>query len=70
MNTITTAGELYHMARPCMISDYEVKCGSTFPQDYDFNGQPIQYVCGMCVPPVMMAQIATRVYNDILSKLD
>lgn len=35
---------------------------STFPQDYDFMGRDVQYVCGMCVPPVMMAQIARQIY--------
>lgn len=27
------------------------------------------YICGMSVPPVMMAQVATRVYEQWLSKL-
>ena len=38
-----------------------VNC-STFPQDYDFMGEDVQRVCGMCVPPVMMAQIARQIY--------
>ena len=25
-------------------------------------GREVQYVCGMCVPPVMMAQIARQIY--------
>ncbi|MBR3795769.1 MAG: DNA cytosine methyltransferase [Clostridia bacterium] len=33
----------------------------TFPQDYAFDGQPAQYICGMSVPPVMMAQIASEI---------
>lgn len=43
---------------------------STFPQDYDFGNQRPAYVCGMSVPPVMMAQIATEVYNQWLSKIN
>lgn len=35
---------------------------STFPQDYNFMGLDVQYVTGMCVPPVMMAGIARQVY--------
>lgn len=38
----------------------------TFPQDYDFGDQSAQYICGMSVPPVMMAQIATEVYEQWL----
>ena len=38
----------------------------TFPQDYDFLDQSPQYICGMSVPPVMMAQIAGAVYEQWL----
>lgn len=38
----------------------------TFPQDYDFGPESAQYVCGMSVPPVMMANIATEVYEQWL----
>jgi DNA (cytosine-5)-methyltransferase 1 len=34
---------------------------STFPQDYKFTGKSVQFVCGMSVPPVMMANIAAKV---------
>lgn len=36
---------------------------------YDFCGFSPHYICGMSVPPVMMAQVATRVYEQWLSKL-
>ena len=38
----------------------------TFPQDYDFGRETPEYVCGMSVPPVMMANIATEVYRQWL----
>ena len=38
----------------------------TFPQDYDFMDQSAAYVCGMSVPPVMMAQISSAVYEQWL----
>lgn len=41
----------------------------TFPQDYNFLDQEVVYVCGMSVPPVMMANIASAVYEQWLSKL-
>ena len=42
---------------------------SSFPLDYNFCGEPYQYVCGMSVPPVMMAQVATRIWEQWLSKI-
>ena len=39
---------------------------ATFPQDYDFCDQTAQYICGMSVPPVMMAQVSAEVYNQWL----
>lgn len=47
----------------------EVCCISSFPQDYDFIEEPYYYICGMSVPPVMMAQVASRVYEQWLSKI-
>ena len=38
----------------------------TFPQDYDFCGNDVQYVCGMSVPPLMMKNIALDVYKQWL----
>ena len=57
-----------------MIRDYdgsfftEEDCRNvqTFPQDYDFGKEDVGYICGMSVPPVMMAQIATEVYQQWL----
>jgi len=33
----------------------------TFPQDYNFMDQPVEYICGMSVPPIMMAQVAAEI---------
>lgn len=45
-----------------------INCGS-FPLDYNFNSNKVEYLVGMSVPPVMTAQIATEIYNQWLSKL-
>lgn len=55
--------------KPIYYSDSEICCIATFPQDYDFIDQDRCYICGMSVPPVMMAQVASRVYEQWLSKL-
>lgn len=47
----------------------EIILCSSFPLDYKFLDQQHDYICGMSVPPVMMAQVATRVYEQWLSKI-
>lgn len=42
---------------------------STFPLDYKFGKESESYICGMSVPPVMMAQVASRVYEQWLTKI-
>lgn len=59
-----------HFEEPCFYSDSEIKKISTFPDDYDFMGQSVCYVCGMSVPPVMMAQVASNVWEQWLSKIN
>lgn len=51
------------------LSKEEVCRISSFPLDYDFCNQQPHYICGMSVPPVMMAQVASRIYEYWLSKL-
>ena len=58
-----------HFSKPLFLSQSEVCKISTFPQDYDFCGKPPHYVCGMCVPPVMMAQVAQRIFEEWLRNL-
>ena len=54
---------------PRYLSKAEVCKVSSFPQDYNFGTQSPHYVCGMSVPPVMMAQIANGVWEQWLSQL-
>jgi len=44
------------------------RCG-TYPIDYDFINNKPEYLIGMSVPPVMMAQIATQIYQQWLCKI-
>lgn len=69
-NTLTAHSDsAIPFKKPVYLSTAEVCNISTFPQDYDFCGFSPHYICGMSVPPVMMAQVATRVYEQWLSKL-
>lgn len=48
------------------LSDGDIVNVSTFPQDYDFSGADVRFICGMSVPPVMMAHIASEVRRQWL----
>ena len=58
------AGGVVYREDLCYVPDLDYVSMSTFPQDYDFNGNPAQYVCGMSVPPLMMAYIAKQIYHQ------
>ncbi len=63
----TEATKMTLFSEPRRMNTTEMKLCQTFPLDYDFgtnNPAKIQYVLGMSVPPVMMAQIADRLYNE------
>ena len=43
------------------MTENDVRNVSTFPQDYNFSPKGTQFICGMSVPPVMMAQVASQI---------
>jgi DNA (cytosine-5)-methyltransferase 1 len=55
---------------PSWLSDNDLCKVGTFPSDYDFNGIKAHKLIGRSVPPVMMAQIASRVWETWLSKIN
>ena len=66
-NTLTSGGDYVRFDMPAMLSDRDLKCIQSFPQDYNFCGNNVQYVCGMSVPPIMMERIASEIYKQWLS---
>lgn len=66
--TLTSSGTPFRMCDGETLSKHDILAISTFPQDYDFGDQLPQYVCGMCVPPVMMAQIASEIHRQWFSQ--
>ena len=67
-HTVTANGENYRFYDGLGMTDQDYINCQTFPQDYNFAGQNVQYVCGMSVPPVMMAKIAEQVYLQWLKE--
>ena len=54
---------------PSWLSDNDLCKVGSFPSDYDFNGVKAHKLIGRSIPPVMFANIVTRVYDFWLSKL-
>ena len=71
IKTINTSGldKFMLWEKPRRLNASEVVTASTFPQDYNFGTENPAYLCGMSVPPVMMAQVASRVYDQWLSRI-
>lgn len=65
--TLTTKGDsLKHYSIPRQLTLKEWTLCSTFPLDYELNSK---YLLGMSVPPVMVAQIATEIYEQWLKRI-
>lgn len=62
--TLVAGGSFFRYTDACSLSKEDFINIQTFPQDYDFGKCSPQYVCGMSVPPVMMANIASEVYRQ------
>lgn len=62
--TLVSSGTAYRMVDGKACTDSDFINMQTFPQDYDFGKQQAKYICGMSVPPVMMAQISAQIYEQ------
>lgn len=63
------ADKIWHYKDPHPLNDGHWALGQSYPTDYNFVKDKAKYVIGMSVPPVMVAQIATRLWDQWLSKL-
>ena len=59
--TIASGGSYIRMHDESYFSDGDFVNVQTFPQDYNFRKASAQYVCGMSVPPNMMAHVAEEI---------
>lgn len=53
-------------SKPLKTSIKELSCIGSFPLDYNFLDVKPEYLIGMSVPPIMMAQVSYEVYNQLL----
>lgn len=68
-NTVPACDPCVLFSEPRHRNKTEVILCSSFPLDYNFLNQQPHYICGMSVPPLMMAKISNEVYKQFLSKL-
>jgi len=59
----------YHYIYKRQLNNIEYKRAGTYPRDYNFLTNKPKYLIGMSVPPVMVAQVSTRIYEQWLSKI-
>jgi len=59
-----TGSELFDYRENRHLSKEQLSQVGTYPVDYDYLNVPFKYLIGMSVPPVMMAQIATEIYEQ------
>lgn len=65
-STVTAAGTFFRFYDRMKFSPEDFRKVQSFPEDYDFCGNNVQYVTGMSVPPNMMANVAREVYEQWL----
>ena len=66
-NTIVASNPHYHPEQARRLNYAEETLIGSFPQDYNYLDLTPRYLIGMSVPPVMMAQVATEVYNQLIA---
>lgn len=59
--TVTASDSQLRMYDRTFLTEQDLRNTSSFPQDYDFGGRDVHFICGMSVPPSMMANIAHEI---------
>ena len=68
-NTVTGSDNCILFDESRYRSNRELRLCGSYPLDYDFLKLKNEYLIGMSVPPVMVAQIASRIYDQWIEKL-
>lgn len=68
--TIATKGCEVKYDLPIKLSLHEYCCIGSYPNDYDFKSNQPNYIIGMSVPPIVIAQISNQIYLQWLSKIN
>lgn len=66
--TLTSTGPAFRYFDGMELSDSDVVQISSFPLDYDFGKRDSKFICGMSVPPLLMARISKEVARQWLGR--
>lgn len=69
LSTIMSGGTYAIVSSPKLLTSLELCLCGSYPRDYNFLKTEPCYLIGMSVPPVMTAQIATKISEQWLNKL-
>lgn len=61
---VTSPSNFVRYPEKSYISNQDIANASSFPRDYDYNGQQVSYICGMSVPPLMIKRVVTRMIES------
>ena len=64
MPTIVANTNVFRGTDKTRISAADIVHSQTFPEDYDFCGCKVGYICGMSVPPIMIKRIVIRLIES------
>lgn len=64
--TLTSGGEAYRYFDGMKISKEDCVHIQSFPEDYDFGSRSAQFICGMSVPPLLMARLSHEIEEQWL----
>lgn len=64
--TASSGGRMTHYKAPNEITNESIALSGSFPIDYNYMDIKPKYLIGMSVPPIMMAQVAHQVYEQLL----
>ena len=67
--TITANGKNFRACDNTWFTDRDYALTGSYPTDYNYMTNKAQYLIGMSVPPVMVAQIATNIFEQWLNKI-
>lgn len=67
--TVVSRGKILRFDYSGTISNKDIITIQTFPQDYNFCGQNVQYICEMSVPPIMMKKLTEQIYLQIFKNM-
>lgn len=62
--TITAHVKIFCSRDKRFVSNHDIILGATFPQDFNFLTENVQYICGMSVPPIMLKRVVERIIES------